>query len=164
MKRPLHLAVACSWSKSCAQVFTDTRLLSGSICENRRPVAAGVNERREARKILVQLFRRHVLQHPLRANPARLSCRHACQAFFADELECRALGFNDVVGDLPAPRGENALIDVEPDIAVRFEVIDEQRAQAQSPAAVIDDCFVSPNAISEQSFEGATGARDAARP
>ena len=67
------------------------------------------------------------------------------------------------VGELAAPRGENALIDVEPDKAVRFEVIDEERAQAQSPAAVIDDCFVWPNAISEQSFEGATGARDAAR-
>jgi hypothetical protein len=67
------------------------------------------------------------------------------------------------VGELAPPRGENALIDVEPDKAVRFKVIDEERAQAQRPAAVIDDCFVWPNAISEQSFEGATGARDAAR-
>ena len=66
------------------------------------------------------------------------------------------------VGELAPPRGENALIDVEPDKAIRFKVIDEERAQAQR-AAVIDDCFVWPNAISEQSFEGATGARDAAR-
>ena len=69
----------------------------------------GMDERREAGKILVQLFRRHVLQHPLRANPARLSCRHACQAFFADDLEGRALGFNDVRRRAgPAPRRECA--------------------------------------------------------
>jgi hypothetical protein len=71
------------------------------------------------------------------------------QAFFADDLQCRALGFNEIVGELAAPGGENALVDVEPDIAARFEVIDEQRAQAQCPAAVIDDRFISPNAISE---------------
>jgi hypothetical protein len=99
-----------------------------------------------------------VLQHPLRANPARLPCRHACQTFLADNFECRALGFDDIVGELAAPRGENALIDVEPDIAVGFEVLDEQRAKAQSPAAVINDGIVGANAISEQSFEDATGA------
>jgi hypothetical protein len=95
--------------------------------------------------------------------PRRAEARvHACQTFLADNFECRALGFDDIVGELAAPRGENAPIDVEPDIAVGFEVLDEERAKAQSPAAVINDGIVGANAISEQSFEDATGAREAA--
>jgi hypothetical protein len=56
------------------------------------------------------------------------------------------------------------LIDVEPNIAVSFEVLDEQSAKAQSPAAVVNDSIVGANAVSEKSFEGATGARGAAWP
>jgi hypothetical protein len=74
------------------------------------------------------------------------------------------LVFNNVVGKLLAARGENALVDVEPNIAVSLKVLDEQGAQTQSPAAVINDGIVRANAIGEQSFEGATRARQAARP
>ena len=123
----------------------------------------GMDEGREAGKILVQLFRRHVLQHPFEQTQRGFLAATRARLSLLMTSRVGRLVSTMFVGELAPPRGENALIDVEPDKAVRFEVIDEERAQAQRPAAVIDDCFVWPIAISEQSFERATGARDAAR-
>ena len=83
-----------------------------------------------------------MLQHPLGANPARILAATRARPSLEMTASVGRLVFNNVVGKLLAARGENALVDVEPNIAVSLKVLDEQGAQTQSPAAVINDGIV----------------------